>query len=285
MTEPVSRASSARPDDFDVSAYLRRLRIGGFPAPDRAALDRLIQAHKQWISYENLDTFLYKRPAPLDLSAVYGKVILRRRGGYCFELNLLFAALLRSLGFQAFSCGCKLGSQEGHVNHCGVIVQLDGQSYFCDVGLGSRAPSGAILLRDGNAQIFGACEAVVTQRDCFWWEYSRSDGRACYICTLPLTERDFIPINYYMAMETETFRDHIRLNRTLPDGFLSLLDRTLTVWRGGEKTVSSIAPGALPGVIQSEFDIVLESGLRSALTAALSCGRTLRDAPGAGISQ
>ena len=82
------------------SAYLARLGLDPAAAhpPDLRTLPRLQRAHMQAVPFENLDVFL-RRPLSLERDALFAKVVTRRRGGYCFELNALYAALLRTLGF------------------------------------------------------------------------------------------------------------------------------------------------------------------------------------------
>ena len=57
------------------------------------------RAHLLAVPFENLDIHL-GRPISLDQDALFGKIVTRRRGGFCYELNGLFALLLRELGFE-----------------------------------------------------------------------------------------------------------------------------------------------------------------------------------------
>ena len=83
---------------MDVNAYLRRIDYRGERAPTAAALGELHRAHLLAVPFENLDIHL-GRPILLDRDAVFDKIVRRRRGGFCYELNGLFALLLRDLGF------------------------------------------------------------------------------------------------------------------------------------------------------------------------------------------
>jgi N-hydroxyarylamine O-acetyltransferase len=82
-----------------VDRYLHRIGYEGSQAPVLATLDAVQKAHLTSVPYENLD-LLYRRPCSLATEALYDKIVNRRRGGYCFELNGLFAWLLRQMGFQ-----------------------------------------------------------------------------------------------------------------------------------------------------------------------------------------
>ena len=85
-------------DSFDLDAYLHRVGDAGPVGPDLETLRRLQAAHLGAIPFENLDVRL-GRPVGLDLASLQAKLVRRRRGGYCFEQNTLFAAVLRAIGF------------------------------------------------------------------------------------------------------------------------------------------------------------------------------------------
>lgn len=84
---------------LDTAAYLARIGYSGSTAPTLATLRALHRAHLLAVPFENLDIGL-GRPIALDETALFAKIVVRRRGGFCYELNGLFAALLRELGFE-----------------------------------------------------------------------------------------------------------------------------------------------------------------------------------------
>ena len=83
---------------MNVDAYLERIGYRGGREPTAANLAALVRAHRLAVPYETLDLWR-RRPTTLQLDELYDKIVTRRRGGYCFELNGLFAALLRELGY------------------------------------------------------------------------------------------------------------------------------------------------------------------------------------------
>ena len=83
---------------MNVEAYLERIRYRGGREPTVANLVALTKAHRLAVPYETLDLWR-RRPTTLKLDELYHKVVTCQRGGYCFELNGLFAALLRELGY------------------------------------------------------------------------------------------------------------------------------------------------------------------------------------------
>lgn len=83
---------------MNVSAYPQRLNYAGPLEPTAGTLRSLHRAHLLAVPFENLDIHL-GRPIVLDEAAFFHKIVERQRGGFCYELNGLFAALLRQLGF------------------------------------------------------------------------------------------------------------------------------------------------------------------------------------------
>src|SRR6266436_9958960 len=84
---------------MDIRAYLQRLSYTGAIAPSAETLRLLQLAHLRAVPFENLSIHSGE-PVVLDDRALFEKIVGRRRGGFCYELNGLFAALLRALGFQ-----------------------------------------------------------------------------------------------------------------------------------------------------------------------------------------
>ena len=78
-------------------AYLKRIGYSGGTEPTLDNLHALIRAHQTAVPFENLDC-VSRTPILLEVERLFDKIVLRRRGGYCFELNGLFMALLRDLG-------------------------------------------------------------------------------------------------------------------------------------------------------------------------------------------
>ena len=82
---------------MDVDAYLQRIGTERPAAPTLDALAELALAHLYSVPFENLDIAAGRRLS-VELEAIHDKVVTRRRGGFCYELNGLFAGLLRALG-------------------------------------------------------------------------------------------------------------------------------------------------------------------------------------------
>ena len=135
---------------FDLDAYLQRIGFVGSRSPDLATLKAVVLAHAQGIAFENLDPFL-GRDVHLDLESLQRKLVHGRRGGYCFEQNLLLDHALRSLGYQTTGLAGRVlwMRPEDAVttrSHMLLRVDLDGQTYLVDVGFGGMTLTGVLEL-------------------------------------------------------------------------------------------------------------------------------------------
>ena len=126
---------------LDLGPYLERIRYGGILSPTLETLRELQFAHVQHIPFENLDILL-GRPVLLDQESIWNKLVVNRRGGYCFEQNRLFATVLESLGF-AVTClagRVQMGSQKTRPRtHMLLMVKIDGEEWLADVGFGGES--------------------------------------------------------------------------------------------------------------------------------------------------
>jgi N-hydroxyarylamine O-acetyltransferase len=135
---------------FDRDAWFKRIGYAGPTAPTLGTLNGLILAHSNSISYETLDIML-GRPPKLDVATLQSKMVACRRGGYCFEQNMLFRAGLRSLGYRITSLqgrvvrGLAIDAPRPAI-HMLLQVELPEGMYLADVGFGNLAPTCALQL-------------------------------------------------------------------------------------------------------------------------------------------
>lgn len=130
---------------LDPRAYLERINNTihidlDAPEPSALLLRALHQAHMLAVPFENLSIH-YGQPIVLEEAALYDKIVRRRRGGFCYELNGLFAWLLRRLGFRVSLLSARVARGDGdftpEFDHMALHVQrLDGADWLADVGFG-----------------------------------------------------------------------------------------------------------------------------------------------------
>ncbi|WNG34543.1 arylamine N-acetyltransferase [Archangium violaceum] len=125
---------------MDIGQYFQRLGYEGPREPGLETLRALHLLHLESVPFENLDIHS-QRPIVLDEASFFDKVVRHRRGGFCYELNGLFAALLRALGFQVTYLSGRVstdGVQDTgpEFDHLLLEVTLDDGPLLVDVGFG-----------------------------------------------------------------------------------------------------------------------------------------------------
>jgi len=141
---------------LDVNAYLNRIGYQGPLEPSAQTLRDLHVAHLRTVPFENLSIHSHE-PIVLDDAALFEKVVQRRRGGFCYELNGLFTALLRSLGFEVEMLSAAVARPTGgygdDFDHMTLLVKLE-QRWIADVGFGDSFIE-PLLLDDPGEQTQG----------------------------------------------------------------------------------------------------------------------------------
>ncbi len=128
---------------MDTLAYLKRIDYRGSLAPTAETLRQLQVAHLLTVPFENLSIHAAE-PIVLDDEALFDKIVRRRRGGFCYELNGLFAALLRDLGFEVARLSAGVANSEGvfgpDFDHMTLLVVPTAdehpERWLADVGFG-----------------------------------------------------------------------------------------------------------------------------------------------------
>ncbi len=103
---------------LEVSSNLDRINYHGSTQPTLETLRGIHRAHLLAVPFENLDIHRNRRIV-LDEAALFGKIVVNKRGGYCYELNGLLARLFREMGFQVtvFSSNVIYDAIPAEINH------------------------------------------------------------------------------------------------------------------------------------------------------------------------
>lgn len=124
---------------MDKEKYLDRIKHTGKTKPNLDLLKKLQKQHLLNIPFENLDIH-YNVPIELDIDRIYKKIILSKRGGFCYELNGIFFELLIALNFEAKQVSARVYDKEKgygkEFDHLAIIVTIDSEEYLSDVGFG-----------------------------------------------------------------------------------------------------------------------------------------------------
>lgn len=251
-------------DVLDVPAYLDRIGVEEPTFADAEALRTLHRAHVLAIPFENLDIPL-GRGIDLDLAAIQDKLVRRRRGGYCYEHNLLFAALLERLDFDVtrYAARVVMGSDKvAAQSHAASRVSCYGTEYLADVGFG---PDGfvepipftdwAVAEQNGRkyrVRLYGEECLLSDHRDQRWFGLYRLGAE-------PQHPIDFVVANHYVSTHPRSpFTGRIFAGRTTPDERLILDGRELIrSRRGADAEVTKVGDDELGRVLADTFGIEL----------------------------
>jgi len=130
-------------DELPIEPYLARIGYTGPIQPTLEMLNALQSLHNEHVPYENLD-IMNGVPLSLEIPDIYEKVVTRGRGGYCFELNGLFAWLLRRIGYDVTEHFARYLRDEPALpmrRHRVILVEVGEAKYLCDVGIGAFVPT------------------------------------------------------------------------------------------------------------------------------------------------
>jgi N-hydroxyarylamine O-acetyltransferase len=141
---------------FDLDAYLARIGYAGPRAATLGTLRGLHHAHFFSVPFENLDVVL-KRPIRLDPASLQRKIVIDRRGGYCFESNALFFHALQAMGFTVTLLMARVLYERSDPalpprSHMLMMVDLDDGLYLVDVAFGGQTPPQPLSLAIGVEQ-------------------------------------------------------------------------------------------------------------------------------------
>jgi N-hydroxyarylamine O-acetyltransferase len=238
---------------MDLDLYLRRIKYSGEIYRDLPTLRSLLHQHVFNIPFENFDIHS-KTPIVLQVESLYRKVVLGKRGGYCFELNILFHRLLQQLGFNVSMVSGRLLHGHGYgreFEHMALIVELEGQKWLVDAGYGDFCLL-PLAIQPGEVQSDGRTyyqitDDVVVDGERYMgvtkWNHSKQAFRTEYIFTLtPRVVTEFAGMNHFHQTSAESHFAR-SLICTLPtrDGRISIINNKLIRTEHGKKQVKPIA--------------------------------------------
>ncbi|HET8698137.1 MAG TPA: arylamine N-acetyltransferase [Gammaproteobacteria bacterium] len=237
---------------IDLDAYFARIGYSGAREPTLHTLRALQLQHPLAIPFENLDPLL-GRPVRLEPDALERKLVADKRGGYCFEQNLLLAHALRALGFTVtYLAGrvvWKRGDHDRPRTHMLLLVQLGEDVHLCDVGFGALTLTAPLRLEPGVEQSTPHEPFRVRREASDYVMEARLGGEwhALYRFDLQAQRQaDIEVLNYYISTHPNShFRTRLMAARPTAHGRFTLGDNVLSRYgAGGEaerRTLGSVA--------------------------------------------
>jgi N-hydroxyarylamine O-acetyltransferase len=244
-----------------VDAYLSRIGAVRPAFPDATALRELQLRHLRTVPFENLSIHLGE-PIVLDEAALVAKVVQRRRGGFCYELNGAFAALLTALGYRVTILAARVLLDPERIgplfDHLALRVEL-AEPWLVDVGFGSFCRYPLRLDERGDQQDPDGTFRVV-EREYGDLEVLR-DGQPQYrVEARPRVLADFGPTCWWQRTSPEShFTQSLTCSRLTGDGRITLSgDRLIRTVDGNRKEETLGSDADVLAAYQTHFGITLD---------------------------
>jgi N-hydroxyarylamine O-acetyltransferase len=247
---------------LDIDRYLARIRYQGSLRPTVATLHALHEAHILAVPFENLDIGL-GRAIKLDQDSLWEKIVERRRGGFCYELNGMFALLLRELGFRVELLSAGVANGSGSFNpdfdHLTLLVHLE-EDWLADVGFGESFRLPLRLQPDlAQDQEWGRYRLARDGEDWLFEEW-RDAWKPGYRFTLQSrTMSDFSArCLYHQTSPASHFTQHNTCSLATSSGRITLSDMRLITTRHGTREERRVMDQEeYRALLLEHFDIVL----------------------------
>lgn len=248
---------------MDIARYLDRIGAEHPAELTPQSLAQLTRAHLEHVPFEVLELTEAQTEPSLEAEDLFRKIVVQKRGGYCFELNKLYYLLLKELGFSCYPVGVRvlMGRPEPRpLSHRATIVQFGGEKWYCDVGFGGNGPKGIVKL-DGQPLQTLVYEhfRVFQENGQYVISYLEGDKetRMLMFRDEPALDVDFNVLNgYYSAYSRSPFRQKRILYLCKPDGWISFVGNVFTTYSRGETTSREITgEDRIRQLITHEFGI------------------------------
>ncbi|HTO99058.1 MAG TPA: arylamine N-acetyltransferase [Myxococcales bacterium] len=254
---------------MDVDRYLRRIGCRGPLRPTLASLKTLHLAHLRTVPFENLSVRLGEAIA-LQSESLFEKIVARSRGGFCYELNGLFADLLEALGFEVERLAGRVGEEGIPFDHLALKVDLEDQPWLADVGFGDSFVLPLRLAERGPQE--GGCgrRYRIEDRDgglLLLREEPEGWQRQFHFTLQPWPLSAFAEgCRYHQTSPRSSFTRKTVVSLATETGRITLSGRRLIATSGGRRTETDLDDAGIRGALADRF------GLDPALAHAFPAG-------------
>jgi len=249
-------------NNFDIADYFQRIGFAGAAENNLPSLIAIMRAQLQSVPFENLDVQAGKIVSIVPEDIV-NKIVYNSRGGYCYEVNSLFAMALTALGFEYELIGARpmFYPWRRPKSHMVLVVKIGEERWLCDTGFGSfglRAPIGLhqlgqVIQQDNETFMLDKNErGEFVLKALVKGEWANQFGFDLH----PMEMIDFMPVNYYNSTHPDAvFVQRYLVMQQRPDGRTLLSGNQLKQLRGDQETVTEITPEQLDDVLWREFKL------------------------------
>lgn len=251
---------------MDIQRYLQHIHFTGTAKADLPTLQQLHRCHMLAVPFENL-SIIYHQGIELTEAALFSKIVEHHRGGFCYELNRIFALLLKQLGFQVTFISGQVRVKNGvfgpQFDHMALVVTLD-QPYLVDVGFGdSFLTPLKITTTEQQHQASGIFHLEQDGDDYY---LARRHGahhthaKTLYRFTLqPREPEDFADMCHYHSTSPQShFTQKLVCSRPTENGRITLSESKLIITRDRQRQESTLhSEGERRDVLRRYFAIEL----------------------------
>lgn len=250
-------------EQFDLNAYFERTAYTGGRDVSAETLKNLHVAYTMTVPFENIDVF-YKKPISLELDDLFQKIVVNHRGGYCFEMNGLFSAVLEALGFQVTNHLARVynnGFENSGKTHKVLVVEAENKKWICDVGFGGNGLMAPILFEEGLEQEhFNRTHRVMADEKYGYRLEVKTDSEFLPIYAFTLETccpADYLIANHYTATYPASFFTQMMMCSIATEtGKITYLDGQLKIIDGETQTEEiTIGDEAIQAVLLKYFGL------------------------------
>lgn len=249
-------------DNFSLPEFFQRIRYHGDGNADIKTVEALMTQQLMHIPFENIDV-LKGVEISMQPEKIVDKLIHQQRGGYCFELNGLFALALQALNIPYQLIGARpwVRGEKKPRTHLALAVELDNELWLCDLGFGRYGIRKPINLKQLD-------QPIVQGNDRFMLTL---DGAGSYTLKARVNEEwaeqyefdlirqdwiDFIPANHYTSTHPDSiFVHNLVLVLYTETGRKIMSNQLLKLINGSQQEVQEISYSNMPEVIRAEFNL------------------------------
>lgn len=251
-----------------VSQYLNRIGFAEAFSANKETLFALHKSHVLHVPFENLD-IIGKIPITLDQDRFCNKIVAKRRGGICYELNGAFKYLLDAAGFDSFFISCNvfvptLGIYGADFGHIALITNIGGEQYLLDVGFGDGFIEPLKLVYNTPQRQYGTyyrfrslpAGEVLLEKSADDKEYQQMFKFTRVLRTLS----EFSPLcEFHQFAPQAPFNKQALCTRPTLTGRITLSNKSLSIKKGKEKQDMQVAtPADFDALLEQLFNIRLE---------------------------
>lgn len=251
-------------NNFVVADYCQRIGISTALGNDLPSLITIMRAQLHSVPFENLDVQAGKIVSMVP-EEIVDKIIYRKRGGYCYEVNGVFAMALGALGFEFDIIGARpmFYPYRRPKSHMVLLVKVGGERWLCDTGFGSvglRAPIGLHQLGEviqQDNETFMLDKNADNDNEYVLKALVRGEwaNQFCFD-TYPMEWIDFSLANYYNSTHPDSvFVKQYLVMQQHPQGRTLLSGNQLKEWHGNSELISEIAPTEIERVLLQKFNL------------------------------